>query len=220
MNDETQAAEPAFFNPLEARVVACLMEKQLATPNSYPLTMNSLQLACNQKSNREPVMNLTEGQIGHTVNQLQSRKLVGVEYSGRANKITHRVMTELDINREHQAILAMLMLRGPMTLNEIHTRTQRMADFNSHAELQQHLDELMQRETPWVVSIPRGPGQREDRYAHLLCGPPDPADVQRAAASAPRAAARSELEQRIEALEQRLQRIEAALELPTEDDAG
>lgn len=101
----------AYFNDIEARVMACLMEKQLTTPNNYPLSMNSLLLACNQKTNRVPVMNLTEGELGHTVNQLDSRKLVGVDYGGRATHVTHRVMTEFDIDRKQQAVLAVLMVK-------------------------------------------------------------------------------------------------------------
>ena len=95
--DDT-AAKEVFFTSIEARVIACLMEKQLTTPNNYPLSMNSLLLACNQKTNRVPVMNLTEGEVGHTVSQLENRNLVGVDYGGRANHVTHRVMTEFNID--------------------------------------------------------------------------------------------------------------------------
>ena len=162
--------EQPFFTPLEARVIASLMEKHLTTPNNYPLTMNSLTNACNQKSNREPVMNLTEGQIGHTINLLVERKLAGLEYGERANKITHRVCTELDLDRKQQAILTVLMLRTPQTLNDIKTRTARMVDFSGLEEVQEIINSLITREKPIVVLIPKGAGRREERYAHTLCG--------------------------------------------------
>ena len=169
-DNETQEDQKAFFTPLEARVIASLMEKHLTTPNNYPLTMNSLTNACNQKSNREPVMNLTEGQIGHTINLLVERKLAGLEYGERANKITHRVCTELDLDRKQQAILTVLMLRTPQTLNDLKTRTARMADFSGIEEVQDVVDSLMNREKPIAVLIPKGAGRREERYAHTLCG--------------------------------------------------
>ena len=170
---EQQAAEEAFFDATEARVMACLMEKQLTTPNNYPLSMNSLLLACNQKTNRVPVMNLTEGEVGHTVNQLEGRKLVGVDYGGRATHVTHRVMTEFDIDRKQQAVLAVLMVREPLTLNDIKTKTGRMEDFSGVDEVMAVIESLIERDQPLVIRIPKGPGSREDRFTHLLCGEVD-----------------------------------------------
>ena len=170
---EQQAAEEAFFDATEARVMACLMEKQLTTPNNYPLSMNSLLLACNQKTNRVPVMNLTEGEVGHTVNQLEGRKLVGVDYGGRATHVTHRVMTEFDIDRKQQAVLAVLMVREPLTLNDIKTKTGRMEDFNGVDEVMAVIESLIERDQPLAIRIPKGPGSREDRFTHLLCGEVD-----------------------------------------------
>ena len=165
-----QSEEKPYFTAIEARIIAALMEKHLTTPNNYPLTMNSLANACNQKSNREPVMNLTEGQIGHSINLLVERKLAGLEYGERANKITHRVCTELDIDRKQQSILTVLMLRKPQTLNDIKTRTARMVDFSSLEEVQNTINSLNERETPLAILIPKGSGRREDRYSHTLCG--------------------------------------------------
>lgn len=159
-----------FFTQQEARVIASLMEKHLTTPNNYPLTMNSLTNACNQKSNREPVMNLTEGQISHTINILVDRKIAGLEYGERANKITHRICTELDLDRKQQAVMTVLMLRKPQTLNDIKTRTARMADFSDIEEVQDVVNSLINREDPLGVLIPKGAGRREDRFAHTLCG--------------------------------------------------
>lgn len=164
------ATEKPYFTAMEARVIASLMEKHLTTPNNYPLTMNSLANACNQKSNREPVMKLTEGQIGHTVNILVDRKLAGLEYGERANKITHRVCTDLDLDQKQQAVMTVLMLRKPQTLNDIKTRTARMADFSDLNEVHGVVDSLIERETPLLVLIPKGAGRREERYAHTLCG--------------------------------------------------
>lgn len=169
-NEEEQKTEPSYFTALEARVIGSLMEKHLTTPNNYPLTINSLCNACNQKSNREPVMNLTEGQAGHTVNTLVERKLAGIDYGDRSNKISHRVCTELAIDRKQQAILTVLLLRKPQTLNDIKTRTARMVDFESIEEIHDTIIEMIEREMPLAALIPKGVGRREDRFAHSLCG--------------------------------------------------
>ena len=154
----------------QARVFACLIEKHLATPNSYPLTINSLMLACNQKSNRHPIMSLTEGQIGHISNELVELSLAKIEYGERANKVTHLAMRALNINREQAAILCMLVLREPLTLNDIKARTEKMigfADANAVAEV---VELLTDRNHPLVVLLPKTTGRREDRYTHLLSG--------------------------------------------------
>ena len=163
---------PARFKATEARVLACLMEKELTTPDTYPLTVNSLALACNQKTNRDPVMALTQGEVGHLANELAKQGLVKIEYGGRANRIWHRMDTAFAINRKQQAVLAVLMVREPQTLNEIRLRTERMADFDGPNEILQVLDALMEREPPLAICLPKGPGQREDRFTHTLCGTP------------------------------------------------
>ena len=168
MNTENEKKQ--FFTSLEARVIASLMEKQLTTPNNYPLTLNSLMLACNQKSNREPVMELTEGQVGHTVNTLKDRGLIDIDYGGRSNHISHRVMGSLNLNKKMQAILTVLMVRSPLTLNDIKARTNRMVEFNDLNDIQQNLDKMISAEMPLVVRIEKSAGSREDRYTHVLCG--------------------------------------------------
>ena len=205
-NSENQSK--AYFTEIEARVIASLMEKQLTTPNNYPLTMNSLMLACNQKSNREPVMNLTEGQVGHAVNQLENRDLVGVDYGGRANHITHRVMTALDIDRPQQAILTALMVRKPLTLNDIKNRTNRMVDFADVNEIHATLKKMMDREQPLVLHIPKPAGSREDRYTHLLCGDVDLAALD--LTSKPSTTVRNSDE--LEALKNRIEKLETQVE--------
>ncbi len=207
---EQQVAEKAYFDATEARVMACLMEKQLTTPNNYPLSMNSLLLACNQKTNRVPVMNLTEGEVGHTVNQLEARKLVGVDYGGRATHVTHRVMTEFDIDRKQQAVLAVLMVREPLTLNDIKTKTGRMADFSGVDEVMAVIESLIERDQPLVIRIPKGPGSREDRFTHLLCGEVDvsiPLSKVKASGTS-----RNEQTSRLDELEARVAQLEAQIQ--------
>ncbi|MGK0269374.1 MAG: hypothetical protein ACI88H_000005 [Cocleimonas sp.] len=160
----------AYFNALEARVIGALMEKHLTTPQNYPLTTNSLVNACNQKSNREPVMNLTEGQIGHTVNGLVDRKLAGIDYGERANKITHRVCNELEIDRKQQALLTVMLLRSAQTLNDLKMRTARMVEFDDINDIHETIHSMINRDMPLAVLIPKGSGRREDRFTHLLCG--------------------------------------------------
>lgn len=201
MNSEEKNHE--IFNAVEARIVACLMEKQLTTPNNYPLSMNSLMLACNQKSNRVPVMNLTEGELGHAVNQLEDRGLVGVDYGGRATHVTHRVMTAFEINRKQQAVLAVLMVREPLTLNDIKTKTGRMEDFSGVDDVNDTVESLINRDDPLVVRLPKGPGRREDRFTHLLCG-----EVEIEEIVMPVKSQTSTQASRIESLEQRIEQLE------------
>lgn len=208
-------AKEAYFDANEARVMAALMEKQLTTPNNYPLSMNALLLACNQKTNRVPVMNLTEGEVGHTVNQLEARKLVGVDYGGRATHVTHRVMTAFDIDRKQQAVLAVLMVREPLTLNDIKTKTGRMADFSGVDEVLAVIESLVERDQPLVIRLPKGPGSREDRFTHLLCGEVDismPLSKVKSSSTAKVAQASrlDELEARIEQLEAQMQQLNAS----------
>lgn len=214
-NESVDDAQPeAYFTALEARVIASLMEKHLTTPNNYPLTMNSLANACNQKSNREPVMNLTEGQIGHTINVLVERKLAGLEYGERANKITHRVCTELDLDRKQQAVLTVLMLRKPQTLNDIKTRTARMAEFSGD-DVQDTVNSLIKRDNSIVTLIPKGAGRREDRYAHSLCGEVNVEDVAKEQIVVEAAPVNGD---RLDAIEARLAVIEAKLGINLELD--
>lgn len=195
----------AYFTQIEARVVASLMEKHLTTPKNYPLTLNSLVLACNQKSNREPVMNLTEGQVGHTVNILKERDLVGVDYGGRSNHISHRVMNSLNLDRKRQSILTVLMLRNPQTLNEIKTRTNRMVDFNDISEISSLLQEMIDSDDK-VILIPKSMGAREDRYTHQLCGK---IDIDHVTISATKSSntKQTDLEQRVTILEEKIEKL-------------
>ena len=210
--DDNEKAE-AYFNAFEARVIGALMEKHLTTPQNYPLTTNSLVNACNQKSNREPVMKLTEGQIGHTVNGLVERKLAGIDYGERANKITHRVCNELDIDRKQLALLTVMLLRKSQTLNDLKTRTARMVEFVDLNDLHASIDVMINRDIPLVVMIPKGSGRREDRYTQTLCGDIDLSDIETDGSAAPQ----PELESgRLEAIEARLAVIEEKLGITIE----
>ena len=214
--DDQGQIEKAFFTPIEARVIAALMEKHLTTPNNYPLTMNSLKNACNQKSNREPVMNLTEGQIGHTITELVERKLAGLEYGDRANKLTHRVCTALDIDRKQQAILTVLMLRKPQTLNDLKTRTARMVDFAAINEVLSTINSMIEREQPLATLIPKGAGRREDRYAHTLCGEVNIEDIAKDAKEPIVTETLPVNSDRLDALEARIAVLEAKLGITTD----
>jgi uncharacterized protein len=214
---EQSAPSALQLTPIEARILGALMEKELTTPDYYPLTMNSLMLACNQKSNREPVMNLTLASVGHTVNQLAERELVRIDYGERAHRVLHRVNVALALNRKRLAVVTVLLLRKPQTLNEIRTRTERMAEFEGTEEVLAVLEELMRREPPLVACLPKGPGQREDRYYHTLCGPVEWEPPARAVPALPDletpAVGRiDELEQRVRQLEEQVAALLARME--------
>jgi len=160
-----------MLSDLEARVLGCLMEKQMTTPDYYPLTLKALTTACNQKSSRKPVMDLSFSEVGGIVNDLRSRGLVTARMDGRADRFEHHLARKLKLSGKEKAVLCALMLRGMQTLNEIRLHTSRMTDFDNVADAQQTVDGMIERGL--LVKIPRAAGQREERYAHLLCGKPD-----------------------------------------------
>lgn len=211
--DESQ--KPPFSTE-EIRILGCLMEKQLTTPNNYPLTMNSLMLACNQKSSREPVMKMTEGDVGHITRSLIEFGWIIIQNSGRTQRVEHKAALKLKLDQKQQAILAVLLLRRPQTLNEIKSRTERMAEFSGVGEVQQILDDWLAAENPIIIRLPAAAGRREDRYFHALGNE----DLKALRSEAPPTAASSsprkqdgcaELLERVEALEKRLSELEADL---------
>ena len=171
-HDINESLEP-IISPMEARILGALMEKQLTTPDTYPLTLNSLQLACNQKTSREPVSNYEPGEIQNCLNSLQERKLVDVDWGARAARYDQRLTRVYSMDKAAQALLCIMLLRGPQTLNELLTRTQRMYEFSSTGDISEKLEQLCAKTTPLFALIPRQSGQREDRYTHLFCGAPD-----------------------------------------------
>jgi len=176
MQDTTNtlnADQSPLLSDMEARVLGALMEKQLATPDAYPLTLNSLQLACNQKTSREPVTAYEVGPLQACLNDLQARALVSVDWGARAARFDQRLTRVYSMDRAAQALLCIMLLRGPQTLNELLTRTQRLYEFPSTAEIADKLQQLCAKTRPWFVHLPRLAGQREDRYAQLFCGVPE-----------------------------------------------
>ena len=203
---ETGSTEP-LLTEIEARILGALMEKQLATPDAYPLTLNSLVLACNQKTSREPITNLEAGEVQRCLSQMQDKKLIEVDYGSRANRFDQRLTRVLSLDKSAQAILNVMLLRGPQTLVEVLTRTQRMFDFSSPENLQEKLDQLCAKTHPIILRIPRQPGQREDRYMHLLCGKPDLTAIAAMGGSAKKSAS-PELEERVEKLEAQVEQLQ------------
>jgi len=160
---------------VEARVVGALVEKQLTTPEYYPLTLNALMAACNQKSNRDPVMSLDDTAILLAIDSLRDKNLVYLYYGtgSRAVKYKHMMPSVYDLDAAGVAIIAVLLLRGPQTIGELRERTGRLHEFSGLGEVQESLDALSRRDEPLVVKLERQPGQKEARYAHLLSGEVD-----------------------------------------------
>jgi uncharacterized protein YceH (UPF0502 family) len=165
-----------LLNEAEARVLGSLIEKDITTPDYYPLSLNSLINACNQKSNREPVMNLDEDTVRLALRNLNEKGLAGHTSSAdsRVTKYEHRLQEAFNFNRREIAILCVLLLRGPQTPGELRGRTERMHRFDDLSEVQSGLHNLMQREPPLAKVLPRQPGTKESRYMHLLCGDVEP----------------------------------------------
>jgi uncharacterized protein YceH (UPF0502 family) len=195
------------LNPVEARVLGALIEKEITTPEYYPLSLNALVNACNQKSNREPVMELVESDVRTALFDLDQLALVRTIADGRVSKFEHRVRDGLNLRRDEVAIVCLLLLRGPQTSAELRARSERLHSFEDNAAALATLERLAQREEPIVVLLPRQPGSREARWMHLLCGPPDPAlmAAREPSGAATTGAPASALVQRIAELEELVQ---------------
>jgi uncharacterized protein YceH (UPF0502 family) len=166
------------LSDVEVRILGCLIEKEATTPDNYPLSLNALTNACNQLSNREPVMALSEDQVKWAVNSLRQQSLVrAIQPSdARVMKFQHLVTEKLDLDQPALAVLCVLMLRGPQTLAEIKTRTNRLAEFTSVGDVEAAVTGVIAREL--AVEMARRPGQKETRYAQLLSGPPSEAPAE------------------------------------------
>jgi len=196
--------------PLDAiavRILGALIEKEITTPDNYPLSLNALVAACNQTSAREPVMSLDEGTVNKTVNDLRQRSLVrAVQQSGsRVLKFRHLMVEALNLDGPELAAMCVLMLRGPQTPGEIKGRSNRLFDFPDLEKVESTLDALVNREKPLVARLARRPGQKDSRSAHLLSGD--------APAEAPEAVTPSVVAEngRLEALEQAVNSLRAEL---------
>jgi len=188
----------------ELRVLGSLMEKQLATPEYYPLTLNALVAACNQKSNREPVMELSESDVQRALDRLQDEKLVWKVMGGRAVRYDHNLDREWQLDRRSKALLTLLFLRGAQTAGELRGRSDRLHEFESIGEVEETLQWMSAPPSPFVRELARRPGQKEARWMHLLGGavadaPPEPE---------PAAAAHGEpLSARVARLEEQLAQV-------------
>ena len=160
------------LNDIEVRVLGALIEKEITTPDYYPLSLNALVAACNQSSNRNPVVHFDEDTVARATESLREKKVVHqVDRSeSRVSKYRHVLYEAMNLGRPAVAVLAVLMLRGAQTVGEIRTRSNRLYDFTSLDEVDLTLNALMSREPPLVVRLPRQTGQKEVRYAHLLSG--------------------------------------------------
>lgn len=187
----------------EARILGSLVEKQATTPDTYPLTANAVQLACNQKNGRDPEMALDAGEVGHALRAMENRRLVKSVHGARAQRYEHRFAEAYSLTRPQQALLATLLLRGPQSAPELHTRSERLAKIADAGESREILERLQQRGL--VVNVGRAAGQREDRWMHQLCGPVTAADLPPPRASA----ARDHDDGELESLKLRIATLEA-----------
>ena len=167
-----ESLEQLQMNSVEARVVGALMEKESTTPDNYPLSLNALLNACNQKSNREPVMELDENTVRDALDSLREKRLAGPTSSAdsRVTKYEHRMQEIFNFTRGESALISVLLLRGPQTPGELRGRTERIHRFDELSDVQSTLHRLMQRTPPLVAILPRQPGTKEARYSHLFSG--------------------------------------------------
>lgn len=166
--------DPFPLDDAQVRVLGCLIEKELATPEYYPMTLNALAAACNQKTNRYPVLDLKETDVADAIEMLQLKRLaVAAGDGGRARKYRHLLTERLHLEDLELALLCELMVRGPQTLGELRTRADRMVPIKDVETVEDALDGLVEQEPPLVAKLPRQPGQKEGRYAHLLGGKPE-----------------------------------------------
>lgn len=190
-----------LLNEVEVRVLGSLVEKETATPEYYPLSLHALTAACNQKSNREPVMSLDEDTVHAALESLRARGLT-LDISGgdhRVHKFAHRLGEVFNFDRREQTLLCVLMLRGPQTVGELRGRSERLHNFDSLEDVESTLSHLAERTPPLVTKLPHRPGEKEPRFAHLLSGA-----VQTAEPSAPPPPRPSALEARVTQLESNL----------------
>lgn len=205
------AASPPTLEPIEARIIGCLVEKAAITPEVYPLTVNAIVAACNQKTSREPVMHLEVGAVAHALREMESRALVKLApASQRALRYEHRFDAVYGVTARQRAVLCVMLLRGPQTLGELLSRTERFAPFPAIDDVRDTLDRLIQREPVMVIRLGRGPGRREDRYMHLLGGAID-ADAFTTSATSPASTTRADLVERVERLEAELDALRGAV---------
>jgi uncharacterized protein YceH (UPF0502 family) len=203
----TDTPSPIVLTAIEARVLATLMEKARTVPDSYPLSLNALQLGCNQKSSRDPVMDLSEADITRALEALRERNLVREASGARVPRFEHNFQRGVGVFEQAAVLLGLLMLRGPQTAAELRLNAERWYRFADISSVEGFLEELQDRSEekggPLAVKLPRAPGAREQRWAHLLCGPVDMESVaQTSATGVPVAQSSAALAERVTQLEQ------------------
>lgn len=191
-----------ILNPAEVRVLGALIEKEITTPDYYPLSLNALMAACNQSSNRFPVVHFDEGEVGAAADSLREKGLVHLVDRGesRVLKYRHVLYEAMDLGRPAIAVMCVLLLRGPQTIGEIRTRSNRLYDFTSLEDVETTMNALMSGGLPLVVRLPRQAGQKEARYAHLLSGSVVVSDVDAEPESEPQLDRIGKLEREVEEL--------------------
>ena len=211
------------LNPIEARVVGCLIEKSIITPDLYPMTLNALTNACNQKSSREPVMSLTPGEVQHAIRGLEGKHLVRTDenFKSRTEKYSQRFCntrySSLQFDAAQVAVICLLLLRGRQTPGELKSRSGRLHEFADVADVQAALDGLINRDgEPLLVKLPRTPGRKDSEFMHLFSGAVDiEARSQYLLASKPTEASShnnlAELTERVEKLEQEIAELRELL---------
>ena len=203
------------LSTVEARVLATLMEKARTVPDSYPLTLNSLVTGCNQKSSRDPVMEVSEGEAQEALDSLRLKTLSVQISSTRSTRWEHNFPRGIGVPDQSAVLLALLMLRGPQTAGELRINSERWHRFADISSVEAFLDELRERSEekggPLVVQLPRAPGAREQRWAHLLCGPVDISALATASASTGAGSNASALQQRVDALEAEVAQLRATV---------
>lgn len=200
---------------VEARIVGALIEKQLTTPEYYPLTLNALVAACNQKSNRDPVVSYSEETVQKALDDLREKNIVYVFYgsTSRVPKYKHILPKTFELNEAETAVMCVLMLRGAQTLGELRERTGRLYEFSGLGEVSETLDSLLRRDEPLIVKLERQAGQKEARYAHLLSGEVTYIPQAEKSFSSNQAAAAAAGNERVEKLEQELENLRAEFNL-------
>ena len=208
-----------ILTPVQLRVLGSLMEKEITTPETYPLSLNALVNACNQRSSRDPVMELTEEEVRQALHALDDLKLTSPVHDGRVPKYENRIRTVLNLRRDETALLCLLLLRGPQTPGELRSRADRMYSFDDLASVTATLDRMAARSSeteatgPLTAMLPRQPGSRESRYMHLLGGPMQESMAQRpATTSYPAANDRETMADRLDRLEAELTVMQAKLD--------
>lgn len=207
---------PRKLNPAEIRVLGVLLEKEQITPEACPLSVNSVLAGCNQKTNREPVMELTEGQVVDALDRLRQDVLVWRTEGARTEKWQQSVVRRWGLDRAGKALMTLLLLRGPQTAGELRIRSERMHSFASVAEVEEALRQMASIDEPLVVELPRRPGQKETRWVHLVGDVPEPPPFELAeppvSATASGAGTHGTLSSRLERLEEIVRKLSEDVE--------